>query len=56
MAVTRPAAALVPRLFGRRAPVRAEAAAMPASALADDLRLFAVTFAAGFLFVAILIG
>lgn len=29
---------------------------MPASALAEDLRLFASTFAAGFLFVAILIG
>jgi len=36
--------------------VRAEAPATPASGLADDLRLFAVTFAAGFLFVAILIG
>ena len=28
----------------------------PAGTLADDVRLFAVTFAAGFLFVAILIG
>lgn len=36
--------------------MRAEAPAMPANALADDLRLFAITFAAGFLFVAILIG
>ena len=29
---------------------------MSATALGDDLRLFAVTFAASFLFVAILIG
>ena len=56
MAVNRPAAALDPRLFGRRSPVCAMAPAVPASGLADDLRLFAVTFAAGFLFVAIVIG
>ena len=56
MAVTRPVAALDPRLFGRRLPARAAAPAAPANALGEDLRLFGVTFAAGFLFVAILIG
>jgi hypothetical protein len=46
-----------PRLFGRRDPAPAPVA-QPAqcSGLADDLRLFGATFAAGFLFVAILIA
>lgn len=44
-----------PLLFGRRSPGPSEAQAMPASNLDDDLRLFAVTFAAGFLFVSVLI-
>ena len=62
---TRHAVARHARRFGRR-PIRrgpipwAEAkplrVASPPSALANDLRLFAVTFAAGFLFVSILIG
>jgi len=56
MAVIRPAAAIDPRLFGRRSTVRAETPPMPASALADDLRLFASTFAAGFLFVTVLLA
>ena len=44
-----------PRAFGRRRP-RAVAAAAPApSTFADDVRLFAGTFAAGFLFVSILL-
>ena len=56
MAVVRPALALDPRRFGR-APIRcADAQPARVTALSDDLRLFAITFAAGFLFVSILIG
>ena len=57
MATIRPAAALDPRSFGRRA--RATAPAQPwldSAPSSDDLRLFAVTFAAGFLFVSVLIA
>ena len=56
MSFSRPAFALRRRRFGR-GPVRvvAQAAPQPADWL-DDLRLFAATFAAGFLFVSILIG
>ncbi len=44
------------RRFGR-GPARAVAViAAPQNALIDDLKLFAATFAAGFLFVSILIG
>ena len=45
-----------PRRFGRRQPfavVFAEPA--PSTAIRDDVRLFAATFAAGFLFVSVLI-
>jgi hypothetical protein len=44
-----------PRTFGRRA--RFIAAPQPArrTAISDDLRLFTATFAAGFLFVSVLI-
>ncbi len=45
-----------PRLFGRKAIPAALAAPLPASGISDDLRLFAVTFAAGFLFVSILLA
>jgi len=45
-----------PRLFGRAPLHGADAPPMRVSTLADDLRLFALTFAAGFLFVSILIG
>ena len=55
MSFSRPAFALSQRRFGRR-PVRALAVPAPQSNLGDDLRLFAATFAAGFLFVSILIG
>jgi hypothetical protein len=41
--------------FGTRAPARFEAEALPAPNARDDLRLFAATFAAGFLFVSVLI-
>ncbi|MBA3512232.1 hypothetical protein [Sphingomonas sp.] len=49
------AAPIDPRRFGKRAPVHGEAQALPASNAHDDLRLFAATFAAGFLFVSVLI-
>jgi len=56
MSFSRPASDLSLRGFGR-GPIRAgEQLAGKASNLSDDLRLFAVTFAAGFLFVSILIG
>ena len=56
MATVRPAAAIDPRSFGKRAPFDYGVECLPASTLLDDLRLFGATFAAGFLFVAILIG
>lgn len=56
MSFSRPAFASCQRRFGR-GPVRVgEQLAEKASGLSDDVRLFAVTFAAGFLFVSILIG
>jgi hypothetical protein len=45
-----------PRRFGRAVVARPEALPAPAPAFSADLRLFAITFAAGFLFVSILIG
>ena len=57
MALIRPAVALDPRRFGRR-PLfgpQAELNVRP-SALNEDLRLFAMTFAAGFLFISLLIA
>jgi len=56
MPFSRPAFAFPQRRFGRG---RTHVAADPASDkrnVIDDLRLFVVTFAAGFLFVSILIG
>ena len=44
------------RRFGRRAPFVAPAQPVRAPAISDDLRLFAATFAGGFLFVSILIA
>jgi hypothetical protein len=56
MSFHRPAFALQQRRFGR-GPSRAIAAvAGDQRSLSDDIRLFAATFAAGFLFVSILIG
>jgi hypothetical protein len=55
MQLARPAYAPDPRRFGRRA-LAVAVAAPRQSALGDDLKLFALTFAAGFLFVSILIG
>ncbi|MFL6726853.1 MAG: hypothetical protein ACJ8FS_10110 [Sphingomicrobium sp.] len=56
MQFVRPAYAIHPRLFGR-APAR-DVPVMPCPSLStsDDLKLFAVTFLAGFVFVSILIG
>lgn len=52
----RPVVALHPLRFGR-GPARAVALpAVERSPIGDDLKLFAATFAAGFLFVSILIG
>ena len=45
-----------PRRFGRAPIPCAEAQTLRAPTLGNDLRLFAITFAAGFLFVSILIG
>jgi hypothetical protein len=46
-----------PRRFGRR-PVYtvAEAHAAPASTISDDVKLFATTFAGGFLFVFLMVA
>ncbi|WP_156029759.1 hypothetical protein [Sphingomonas sp. URHD0057] len=55
MQLARPAFARDPRRFGKRAVALADAVCV-APALNDDLRLFALTFAAGFLFVSIVIG
>ena len=38
-----------PRSFGRRQPFIGAAVAAPAPALSDDLKLFAMTYVAGFL-------
>ncbi len=56
MAVVRSAVALEPRRFGRRITFRGELPSQHSRRLNDDLRLFAVTFVAGFLFVSVLIG
>jgi len=56
MAVIRPALGIDPRRFGRALGSSTEAPPTRSATLGDDLRLFAITFAAGFLFVSILIG
>ena len=56
MPQVRPSFAPHPRLFGR-GPVRAVAAPLETGpAISGDLKLFAGTFLAGFLFVSIMIG
>ena len=52
MQFARPAHCVHPLAFGRRAAPRVAALPSPSST-ADDLRLFATTFAAGFLFVTV---
>jgi hypothetical protein len=52
----KPVIALDPRLFGRRFPgFILGSPEEPSWAISDDLKLFASTFAAGFLFVSVLI-
>jgi hypothetical protein len=55
MQLARPSFALDSRRFGR-GPGRELAAVRVERAISDDLKLFAMTFAAGFLFVSVLIG
>ena len=40
-----------PRGFGRRQPFLVDEAACPAPAISDDVKLFATTYAAGFMLV-----
>lgn len=57
MQFVRPVFAPHPRRFGKSQPrTLAMAAAEGAWALSDDVKLFAATFFAGFLFVSIVIG
>ena len=55
MELARPASAADPRTFGRNAP-RAPAAPAPPSRRGDDLKLFAITFLAGFTFVSVFLA
>ena len=55
MHVVRPVFAAHPKSFGR-APVHEEDVALQPSGILDDVKLFAMTFLAGFLFVSVLIG
>lgn len=55
MRMFRPAIAADPRLFGRRLPSLPDQAEPDRKSILDDLNLFATTFTAGFLFVAVLI-
>ena len=50
-----PATVIKPRLFGRGKAYAAIAAAVPSRTL-EDLRLFAMTFACGFLFVTVFLA
>jgi len=56
MAHARSSIALDPRLFGRGRMRSYAPESKPAWRLSDDAKLFATTFAAGFLFVSILIA
>ena len=56
MRIMRPAIAIDPRLFGRRMPGFILGSAEDGEVvISDDLKLFATTFAIGFLFVSVLI-
>jgi hypothetical protein len=55
MRVLRSATAIDPLSFGRRAAPEPEGFAVQNSTMGEDLRLFANTFAVGFLFVAVFI-
>jgi hypothetical protein len=56
MQLARPVVAANPRQFGRGPARWDHMVAEPARRISSDLKLFAMTFAAGFLFVSILIG
>jgi hypothetical protein len=56
MELARPAIAIHPKRFGRGQMRDLPAPVERRAALSDELKLFATTFAAGFLFVSILIG
>jgi hypothetical protein len=56
MQLVRPFFATNPRLFGRGPLRELEAPSAPEPRVSDDVKLFAATFLAGFLFVSILIG
>jgi len=56
MHLARPAFALHPRKFGRGRARVLDAPAAPEWRMSEDIKLFAATFVAGFLFVSILIG
>ena len=45
-----------PRRFGRRRPFLGEAVAVRGPAISDDLKLFALTYAAGFVFVSVFLA
>ena len=56
MRILRPAIAIDPRLFGRRMPGFTLGGAEEGEVvISDDIKLFATTFAIGFLFVSVLI-
>ena len=55
MRMLRPAIALDPKTFGKGAPRLLEEVGTPTPAVLADLKLFASTFAIGFLFVSVLI-
>jgi hypothetical protein len=56
MRILRPAIAIDPRLFGRRMPGFILSGGEEGGlVISDDLKLFATTFAIGFLFVSVLI-
>jgi len=42
-----------PRFFGRRRPFQGEAVAVPAPSMSEDMKLFAMTYVAGFVFVSL---
>ena len=58
MQLARSASSIDPRRFGRGPykQVAEDVAPLRASGLSDDLKLFVTTFAAGFVFVSVLIG
>ena len=45
-----------PRLFGRRQPFLTDAVALPQPAISDDVKLFLLTYLAGFVMVSIFLA